>query len=475
MFHGSIPEDMRRIVREHVSTWPRETPVYVGCSGNFTVERSIATLGRELHSCDVLMYSSAIGSYYAGKPLDLRLTPLALEEFPFLEPFVEGPSDQLATMLLCSRLTPYVGKHNAYYDQVRRAYVSQFPGMHAKTKAKVEALDLRLASYSAEDVMTWMERVPADAGVVSYPPFHGAQKAFVRDFATLETLFEWEPPPFTEMDDDALQRLFDGIMDRPSWLLGTNQPIDGLEDRLVGKTRTTNRAIPIYVYSDTGPRRLVNPHQAVAPFMAPHLAGDMDLGERLGLAVLTHDQFAHLRSMYMNKNIRPGSESLALAVLCDGVLIGVFAYSWAPTLGNWGAHLPLPAVYLLSDFPVSSSKYRKLSKLVVMAAVSKEAQQLAMRYGHKRWRSMATTAFTKRPVSMKYRGILRLLKRGENKAVGEDWAQGIDPTDSYYGQKFALQYGGLLGERTLAETLAEWKKRYGDDVRDPAERVDQDA
>jgi hypothetical protein len=81
--------------------------------------------------------------------------------------------------------------------------------------------------------------------------------------------------------------------------------------------------------------------------------------------VLTSGQFAALRSAYMNANIRPGAESLAVAVLVDQALVGVFAYSWAPTLGNWAYHLPQqPTVYMLSDFPVSTSRYTKLSKLV---------------------------------------------------------------------------------------------------------------
>ena len=196
-----------------------------------------------------------------------------------------------------------------------------------------------------------------------------------------------------------------------------------------------------------------------------HLA-DEPIGDKPSLAVLTGGQFAALRSAYMNANIRPGAESLAVAVLVDQVLVGVFAYSWAPTLGNWAYHLPQqPTVYMLSDFPVSTSRYAKLSKLVVMAALSKEAQLLAWRHGHRRYQSLATTAFAKRPVSMKYRGVLRLLKREENTALQEEWSAGLSPSDSYYAQKYELQYGGPFTGKPLADVLAEWKKRYGKDVK----------
>ena len=45
MFHGSIPDDVRRILHQLVGGW-RCGDVYVGCSGNFTVERVLAGTGR---------------------------------------------------------------------------------------------------------------------------------------------------------------------------------------------------------------------------------------------------------------------------------------------------------------------------------------------------------------------------------------------------------------------------------------------
>ncbi|WP_394810699.1 putative antirestriction adenine methyltransferase [Streptomyces griseus] len=468
MFHGSIPSDMCRIVREHVSLWTDVTDVYNVCCGNFTVEKTLASVGKKLHSCDVLMYSTAIGRYLAGDPMPLVLTEPALAEFPWITEEHTTPEKQLATMLLCTRLAPLMGKKsNPYWDKMRRAYEQQWPDLHAKTTTKILAAAevLKLESYACEDALTWVDKIPDGAGVVSYPPFHGAGAAFVRDFAKLEEMFEWTPPEFTIMEDPELEYLIKRITDREHWLLGTNEEVPELEPFLRGRTRTTNRGIPIYVYANSGPMRLVEPRQRTEPWPGPHLA-DEEIGSECTLAVLSGGQFAALRSAYMNANIRPGSESLGVAVLVDQKLVGVFAYSWAPTLGNWGAHLPQqPTVYMLSDFPVSTSRYAKLSKLIVMASISREAQLLTWRYGHRRYQSLATTAFTKRPVSMKYRGVLRLLKRDQKDVLGEAWAKGIDPTDSYYAQQYQLQYGAPFSGKPLADVLVEWKKRYGKDVK----------
>ena len=95
----------------------------------------------------------------------------------------------------------------------------------------------------------------------------------------------------------------------------------------------------------------------------------------------------------------------------------------------------------MSDFPVSGTDYKRLSKLIVMASVSKEDQEFyELKYGT-RIVSSVTTAFSRRPASMKYRGILKLCTSQKGK-------------DGQY----VLNYGGRFGQWTLDEALREWKR-----------------
>ena len=84
------------------------------------------------------------------------------------------------------------------------------------------------------------------------------------------------------------------------------------------------------------------------------------------------------------------------------------------------------------------------SKLVVMVARSGEMRRVLERIQLLRTRSLLTTAFTDHPVSMKYRGVLSLVKRGQT----ED------------GEAF-LNYGGRFDDSTLAEVLQEWLTKHG--------------
>lgn len=455
---------MRGLLHETVAGWPIRD-LYVGCSGNLTVERTLHDLGLRLHGNDVLLYTSAQGCYFAGTPLEpLDLSDLGKAELPWAKKTMGSDLDRLATVLMCSniQLVSTIGKTNAYYDRIKRAFRDQWKELHAKTRENLEATSFRLASFDPEDVATWIGRVPRrkTVGFVAYPPFVGAHEAFERDFAKLESLFSWEKPTFEMLEPERLSKLYERIADRPHWMLGINRRVDSLDPFLRARAQTTNRGVPVYVYASEGPTRVIAPQQATSASGFQHLMAGEEIGDTIRLMELTLGQFSSLRSMYMNRHIRPGQPSNAFAVVVDDRLVGVLAYSAAPTVARWDRHLPTPAVYLLSDFPVSGTDYGRLSKLIVMASCSEEARLAMERYANKRYRSMVTTAFSANPASMKYRGVLRLLKRDENHALSEEWAREIDPTDPYYGQRYQLQYGSEFGRWTLAEALADWKAKH---------------
>jgi len=265
-------------------------------------------------------------------------------------------------------------------------------------------------------------------------------------FAPIDKVFDWPAPSFQELDEDGKGQIIAQVQDRPHWILGLHIERPDLRPYLAGVVQTANRGLPIYVYAAAGPRRIVRPRQPTEPIRMPKIGPDDELGDTMKLHVLTGGQFAAIRSQFMSKSIKPGSPLLACGVSVDGLLVGAFAY--LPPKFD-----PATA-YLMSDFPVSWTRYRRLAKLIVMAAISAEAQLLVQRSLSKRIDSWSTTAFTDRPNSSKYgRGIpgARLEKRTE---------PGGDGIHAYQ-----LQYGGPIGRHDLAETLTLWKRKHGKDQR----------
>lgn len=464
MFYGSVPAEAQAIMNKIVKAWD-VTDIYVGCSGNFTLEKFIGPLGKfRLHSNDVTMYSQCLGAHFLREHVPLELSEEGAAQFPWLQDYMKTDVDRLATMLLCSRIVAYTDKgENPYYNMMLEESIRQFPVMHEKTVQKVSANTLTIASYYNGDAMDFVKEAPADAGFISFPPFKKAGKAFVKDFAKLEKMFKFTPPEYSYFDEELLKEYFRQIMTKKEWCFGTDMRLQGDEftEHLKGMTKTTNRGIPIYIYASSGHPQIVTPLQTTTQANIKKFGQGMEMGNDIRLYELSNDAFQTLRSQYMNINIRPGSATLAIGVVVDGYLIGVYAFSAAPSVAQWDKHIETPTVYLLSDFPVEPTDYKHLAKLVLYAALSKESKRIAERITKRRAASLVTTAFSKNPESMKYRGLFKVLNRKHNDSLQKaDWAKDIDPSNAYYLQPYEINYGAPMGQWTLQEGLSLWKKKH---------------
>lgn len=95
---------------------------------------------------------------------------------------------------------------------------------------------------------------------------------------------------------------------------------------------------------------------------------------------------------------------------------------------------------------------RKHIQLAFSSLIGREAKLLAERLCSRRMRVLYTTAFSNNPVSMKYRGLLELVKRGDNKDFDAS-----DPTS----MRYVINYRGGLGQWSLDEGLSLWKQKHG--------------
>jgi hypothetical protein len=444
VFQGTIPTEMRSIVAQHARRWP-SGDVYIGCSGNLTIERTLAglDLGFALHSNDVNAYSCALGWTYAGQPVPFAVKDESREHLGWLheDGYLDDATGTLATLMLGTRWFNFVGKSGAYHRRMVAAYRDQFPRMHAETVAKLQAVTLRLASFDARDVRDYLRDAPEDAPVASFPPFWGG--GYEAMFKGITDHFDWPEPTYDELGEDGKAEIINLVVDRPYWLLGLHYELPELADYRVGFVKTGPRSMPIWVYAKPGIARYVGPSQKTEPVLMPRIGPGDDLGDDLTLHPLSSAQFNALRSVYLDKGIAPGTPLLACAVSSGGKLIGAFGYL-PPKYG-------LDA-YLMSDFSVAPTRYKRLSKLIVMAATSSEAQALVQRALSKRVVGWATTAFTNNPSSGKYgRGIpgVKLYSR--------------KPCDDGIHQ-YQLQYGGPLGQWSLAEAAEMWLAKNGQKV-----------
>ncbi len=426
MFVGAVNNLVRSALWKMSEEWTGRR-IVVACSGNFTVERIMAARGiREIHGNDVSLYSCALGAHLAGKPFPLRIKE---ERYSFLEPFVADTEKAVATLMLCTEWFKFADRPGMFYERMDRQYRDDFPNKHEATVERIRKAceDVHLTTFTPGDRVDYLRDAPRDAVAISFPPTYRA--GYERMYKKLDAVFGWDSPAYTLFDGERFAEFESILREFKTWVTLTDYPREDLMKHCVGVVQTGLRSRPVYLYASEGPTTVAFPHQKLA--QNPYPIAREVIEPPLKLVEISQAVMNQLRSMYLSPKIVPASAQCNFAVLANGRLIGAIGFSKSNYLGNWCA-------YMMTDFCVRPNPHKRLSKLILAAVLSEEARVALEQAFGMRVKSIGTTAFTDKPVSMKYRGLFELAGRKEGK----------------------LNYTSPAGKWTLAEGMEWWMRNH---------------
>jgi hypothetical protein len=425
MFIGSINRYMRAVLETAAVAW-KGLPVYVACSGNFTVERILARCGvGAIHSNDVSIYSCALGWHLANAP---KRYVIKAQEYSWLEPYLDPGPATIATLLLAGEMLK-VGGDNAYARRMREEYRLRWPQLHAKTVERITkaTAGLAIAEYFAGDCREFLAGADKDAVCISFPPTY--KGGYEQLFKKLDAIFDWPRPSYDLFSPEDFEQFSATVRSFRHWMISSDSDQPALAHQHVATVQTSMLSKPVFMYSDSAPVRLANASQKIG--RNPWSPRNDEVVEPIQIVKIDAKTMNAIRSMYLNAHITVCDAPRNYAVLSAGKLIG--AFSFALPRG------PLPCdLYLLSDFAVRPSPHKRLSKLILACMVSKEVQADLEQWLCGRIKTVGTTAFTNNPVSMKYRGLLEVHSRTEGK----------------------VNYTGPLGRWSLQEGFQWWHENH---------------
>ena len=400
MFIGSINRYMRAVLERAGAQW-KGLPVYVACCGNFTVERILARCGvGPIHSNDVSIYSCALGWHVSGQDMPYKVR---LPEFAWLGDYLHGGAATVATLLLAGEMLK-IGGDNAYTHRMHAEYRRRWPVLHPKTVERVKkaTAGLSIASYFAGDCREFLAQADKGAGpggqvCISFPPTY--ERGYERLYKRLEAIFDWPADDF-----EAFSQTVRGFR---HWMVSSDVEQPALAAQHVATVQTSLREKPVFMYCDASPRSLATAHQNIGrnPW-PPHTEEVAAPPEVVPIDCKTMNA---IRSMYLSHSIAVCDAPRNYAVLSAGRLLGAFSFALPRSMG-----FPCD-IYLLSDFAVRPSPHRRLSKLILACVVSREVQADLDQWLCSRIKSVGTTAFTEKAVSMKYRGLFEVHNRAEGR------------------------------------------------------------
>ena len=138
----------------------------------------------------------------------------------------------------------------------------------------------------------------------------------------------------------------------------------------------------------------------------------------------------YYRDVYLSKGVGiPADGEAPFAVAMDGKVFGFLIFARMQGRGD---------VYLLADLVVNYTRYRRLAKLLLLVIQTREIRRMMEEKLLAELPTCTTLVFTDEPVSMKYRGLFKQVRRDPGKLV----------------------YQTYMGIRRLEEVIPLWLKKY---------------
>lgn len=439
MFFGAVPTECIQQVFKimDIDSW---SDVFVCCSGSFRLERALSSSYENIgiHSNDVSVYSAAIGGLATGKPIDVAFT----DRLEFVNEIVDGGSDieRVAAVLVGCEMSRYARGKTEFNTRHFAYYVKNFRSIMARTAERVEAsLDtMRIGSYFGGDWRAHtQEAVRREAGILAFPPFFKGD--YEAQFKFIEDNLKWDAPSYDIYDPSQLREIARGLENQgATYCILTDQIWEDKEPVLKYQA---GRKVPHFCYANTPNSSYVRKTSKAEPFRYKAIEPEkLTRKSKIEIVVADSAKLNFLKDVYLASSIVHSSGMGNYLVYADGMLIGAIIYDESPTTRSAYGHRTL---YLLSDVTISGKA--KLSKLIAMMATSRTLVHPIETKMLKRYDRVVTTARSKNPVSMKYRGIYKKLSRRE------------DETDGGY----VIQYGADLVDQTPQQIFQTWWDKYG--------------
>lgn len=423
MFIGSIPKKLITQILGNIRLKPR---VYIGCSGSFRTEHAIKNLmpDKQVYGNDVSLLSCAVGNLLTGQSLDVEFSGR-------LEPLNQLRGDAVAnTSAICLAITLARFKGNNQYSQAHFAHILRNLSDYHRTERDklLKYIDgFTIDGFFAGDFHHQIETARENDGtVIMFAPTY--KGGYENIYKFVNTSVTWDAPSYGVWDPDNTEDLIKHLLEEnQNFAIVSDRRMEAIEPRIM--FAGSNK--PIYMYANDARSSIRRESKKSQPFRYRLMdVNAITENSKVEIVLLNAQQINFLKNIYLAKGINHKSGMMNFAVLVDGMLAGAFIFSMA----QYGDKIH--NIYMLSDF--STSRNRKLSKLIPMLATSRDVINHVNRQYVIDIQSVYTTAFTTKPVSMKYRGIYQLAKRGEG----------------------FLNYSSAVRNLSPQEIFREWYRKY---------------
>jgi len=403
---------------------------HVGCVGAFKVP---LYLGGTFEANDISLLSRCYSAFLNGKLLELEIKE---ERLKFLQPCLDGVQ-QMSTVLFLLELADYWNKKHIYAQTMVEKYL-RFYELKLNKATDRYLFGTLPHRYFEQDIFDFVKERNDGKPLLMFPPTY--EGGYEKAFKVFESFFGFEQPEHTIIGEKEYQELFDIVINRGNYFFYTDRPMD--KGKLVAKLAKKGKKT-VFLYSDLAKKKVAfYQNTSSEPIKMKPMTDDvvLDGTEEIKLLEISQNQSNFIQQKYLSYNIDViGNPTVNLLVVVGNYYAGMIGF-------NANSSIP----FMIIDLALPS-RYKRLSKLVIMLALCKEAHRKISTTFTCHPKEIKTTVLTDKPVSMKYRDVWELEERSKGNPNGENEYE-------KYGR---LKYRGIPTEETAQEVYRKWFKKYG--------------
>lgn len=410
MFTGSVPQEARTLFQGLVDSIGKRE-FYIGCSGNFSVDKVIARLGGVVHSNDVSLYTKLVADILLETDTPLKVLNADLKQV--FSGWSESRYRKLAMVMFAMKVSKFASRKNDYEKVFYDAYLEDGKGYYERTVQKLEggALDFRIRSFTFGDFLDFLKKKQGKGVGISFPPTYKA--GYEKIYRFVEESFEYERARYELYDPDRSERVFGEMLRQDENIFCGDREFESLQEYMVGKIMLGSSKHPLFVYSSVAtPRKFFYERTSAE---VKNTVGVLPIDYRftqetkITAEVVPTSQITYFKHFFMSARVEySGGGDFGVIVYADGMAFGFCAFSKQMST--------LTQCYLHSDF-VSRSNTPKLSKLLIRLLKTSEIRRIISKKMMHRFEGLKTSVYTDKPVSMKYRGVFDLDRRDKGKLM----------------------------------------------------------
>jgi len=414
MFIGTTPQEAINVILKLLPQ-SREN-IYVGCSGNFTVDRALFNAGHRVHSNDVALYSKLIADIVLGKEQVVQAKDNEFSEI--FNTWPESKYKHFISVLFVVKVSKFHARKNDYQKEMWNIYREKANEYLEKTIEKFErnqTFAFQIEDFFFGDFIEFLQEKKGKGIGIAFPPTYVA--GYEKIYKLVEQTFEYKRATYQIYDPDIADAVWGELLSEDQNIFYSDVLYPSLEEYCVAKIKMKEGRHDIYLYSsvEMSSKYYLAPVKKLEVTPRKLIGDEFEFTEKtvIDFVPVSPNEINYYKSFFMSLRVNYSTGGdLGLLFRANGLVFGFCAFSERLSPLSTGQ------MFIHSDFVVQT-KHRQLSKLVLYLLLSDEIQYILGATFKNYYEGLKTTVYTDKAVSMKYRGVFFLQRRDKGKLIYE--------------------------------------------------------